>query len=125
MAMPEVVTELTEGSRVILSPPPSLSFCCIAERRVIVPLLVPVADGLHIDLVHFGVVIMLNMMIGLALPPHGLLLFVVSSLTGTPLAAIYRETPIFLAALLVVLIATTFMPDIALTLPRLLGYAAR
>src|SRR5581483_9447107 len=45
---------------------------------VIVPLLVPVADALHIDLVHFGVVVMLNMMIGLALPPHGLLLFVIS-----------------------------------------------
>jgi C4-dicarboxylate transporter, DctM subunit len=92
---------------------------------VIVPLLVPVAEGLHIDLVHFGVVIMLNMMIGLALPPHGLLLFVISNLTGTSLAAIYRETPIFLAALLVVLLATTFVPDIALTLPRVLGYVVR
>ena len=90
---------------------------------VIVPLLVPVAEGLHIDLVHFGVVIMLNMMVGLALPPHGLLLFVISNLTGTSLAAIYRETPVFLAALLMLLIATTFVPDIALTLPRLLGYA--
>ncbi len=42
---------------------------------VIVPLLVPVAAGLGIDLVHFGVVVMLNMMVGLALPPHGLLLY--------------------------------------------------
>jgi TRAP-type C4-dicarboxylate transport system permease large subunit len=89
---------------------------------VIVPLLVPVAESLHIDLVHFGVVIMLNIMVGLALPPHGLLLFVVSNLTGTSLAAIFRETPIFLAAMLVMLIATTLVPDIALMLPRLLGY---
>jgi C4-dicarboxylate transporter, DctM subunit len=89
---------------------------------VIVPLLVPVAEGLHIDLVHFGVVIMLNIMVGLALPPHGLLLFVVSNLTGTSLAAIFRETPVFLAAMLVMLIATTLVPDIALMLPRLLGY---
>ena len=89
---------------------------------VVVPLLVPVAQGLGIDLVHFGVVIMMNMMIGLALPPHGLLLFVISNLTGTPLAAIFRETPIFLCAMLVMLLATTFMPAIALTLPRLLGY---
>jgi len=91
----------------------------------VLALLVPVAEGLHIDLVHFGVVIMLNMMIGLALPPHGLLLFVISNLTGTSLAAIYRETPVFLVALLALLIATTFVPDIALTLPRLLGYAVR
>jgi C4-dicarboxylate transporter DctM subunit len=89
---------------------------------VIVPLLVPVAESLHIDLVHFGVVIMLNIMVGLALPPHGLLLFVVSNLTGTSLAAIFRETPIFLGAMLLMLIATTLVPDIALMLPRLLGY---
>ena len=90
---------------------------------VIVPLLVPVADGLHIDLVHFGVVVMLNMMIGLALPPHGLLLFVISNLTGTSLAEIFRETPIFIVTMLVMLIATTLVPDIALTLPRIFGYS--
>jgi C4-dicarboxylate transporter DctM subunit len=90
---------------------------------VIVPLLVPVAEGLHIDLVHFGVVIMLNMMVGLALPPHGLLLFVISNLTGTSLGEIFRETPIFIVTMLIMLIATTLMPDIALTLPRIFGYA--
>jgi C4-dicarboxylate transporter, DctM subunit len=90
---------------------------------VIVPLLIPVAEGLHIDRIHFGVVIMLNMMIGLVLPPHGLLLFVIGNLTGTPLAAIFRETPVFLAAMLVMLVATTLVPDIALTLPRLFGYS--
>ena len=90
---------------------------------VIVPLLTPVAQSLHIDLVHFGVIIMLNMMIGLALPPHGLLLFVISNLTGTSLAAIFRETPIFIVTMLVMLIATTLIPDIALTLPRIFGYA--
>ena len=89
---------------------------------VIVPLLVPVADALHIDLIHFGVVIMLNIMVGLALPPHGLLLFVISNLTGTPLVAIFRETPIFLGAMLIMLIAITLVPEIALMLPRLLGY---
>ena len=54
---------------------------------VIVPLLTPVAQSLH-GPGDFGVIIMLNMMIGLALPPHGLLLFVISNLTGTSLAAI-------------------------------------
>ena len=52
---------------------------------VIVPLLVPIAQGLGIDLVHFGILIVVNMMVGLTLPPHGLLLFVMSGLTGTAL----------------------------------------
>jgi len=91
---------------------------------VIVPLLVPVARSLGIDVVHFGVVIVLNMMVGLALPPHGLLLFVINGLTGTPLADIFREMPIFVATMLLVLIAATLFPDLALTLPRLLGYAS-
>ena len=91
---------------------------------VIVPLLVPVAQSIGIDAVHFGVVVVLNMMIGLVLPPHGLLLFVVHGLTGTPLADIFREMPLFVAAMLVVLIAVTLCPDLALTVPRLFGYAA-
>ena len=89
---------------------------------VIVPLLVPVAAGLGIDLVHFGVVIMLNMMVGLALPPHGLLLFVISGLTGTSVGAIFREVPPFIATMIAVLLAVTLLPDIALTLPRAMGY---
>ncbi len=88
---------------------------------VIVPLLVPVAAGHGIDLVHFGVVIMLNMMVGLALPPHGLLLFVVSGLTGTSIGAIFREIPVFIATMIAVLLCVTLLPQIALTLPRLLG----
>jgi tripartite ATP-independent transporter DctM subunit len=91
---------------------------------VIVPLLVPVAQSLGIDVVHFGVVIVLNMMVGLALPPHGLLLFVMNGLTGTPLGEIFREMPAFVATMLAVLIATTLCPALALTVPRLLGYAA-
>jgi C4-dicarboxylate transporter, DctM subunit len=89
---------------------------------VIVPLLVPVADGLHIDLVHFGVVIMLNMMIGLALPPHGLLLFVISNLTGTALADIFREVPIFIVTMIAMLLIVTFVPDVVLWLPRIAGF---
>ena len=89
---------------------------------VIVPLLVPVAQGLGIDLVHFGVVIMLNMMVGLALPPHGLLLFVISGLTGTPIGAIFREIPVFIGTMILVLLAVTLLPALALSLPRMFGY---
>jgi C4-dicarboxylate transporter DctM subunit len=88
---------------------------------VIVPLLVPIAAGLGIDLVHFGIVVVLNMMVGLTLPPHGLLLFVMHGLTGTPLGEIFREVPPFIVAMLVVVLAVTFFPELALWLPRVAG----
>jgi C4-dicarboxylate transporter DctM subunit len=92
---------------------------------VIVPVLVPIAQALGIDLVHFGVVVMLNMMVGLALPPHGLLLFVISNLTGTSVGEIFREIPPFILVLIGMLLLTTFVPDIALTLPKIFGYTPR
>ncbi len=88
---------------------------------VIVPLLVPIAAGLNIDLVHFGILVVLNMMIGLTLPPHGLLLFVMSGLTGTPLAAIFVEVPPFILGMAAVVLLVTFVPDVALILPRWAG----
>ncbi len=89
---------------------------------VVVPVLVPVAQGLGIDLVHFGIVVMLNMMVGLALPPHGLLLFVISGLTGTPIGAVFREIPVFIGTMIVVLLAVTLVPELALMLPTAFGY---
>jgi tripartite ATP-independent transporter DctM subunit len=88
---------------------------------VIVPLLIPIAQQLGIDMVHFGIVIVLNMMVGLTLPPHGLLLFVMSGLTGTPLSEIFREIPPFIVAMLVVVFAVTFIPALALWLPTHAG----
>jgi tripartite ATP-independent transporter DctM subunit len=88
---------------------------------VIVPLLIPIAQALGIDLVHFGIVVVLNMMVGLTLPPHGLLLFVMSGLTGTPLGEIFREVPPFIVAMLIVVLAVTFLPGLALWLPTYAG----
>jgi C4-dicarboxylate transporter, DctM subunit len=88
---------------------------------VIVPLLVPIAQSLGIDLVHFGIVIVVNMMVGLTLPPHGLLLFVMSGLTGTPLAEIFREIPPFVVAMLGIVLLVTFFPEFALWVPRAAG----
>ena len=88
---------------------------------VVVPLLIPIAQGLGIDLVHFGIVVVLNMMIGLCLPPHGLLLFVMSGLTGTPLGEIFREVPPFIVAMAAVVLAVTFLPGLALWLPTAAG----
>jgi len=103
-----------------------LALACVLDAitmlLVLVPLLVPLAAGLGLDPVHFGVVVILNMMIGLALPPHGLLLFVMSGLTGTPLADIFREVMPFVAALLLVLALVTFVPALTLFVPRAFGY---
>lgn len=89
---------------------------------VFVPLLIPSARLLGIDLTYFGVVVTLNFMIGLITPPYGLLLFVMASLTRTPLAAIIREIWPFVLALSAVLALLTAFPAITLFLPRLFGY---
>lgn len=91
---------------------------------VIVPLLVPIAQSLGIDLVHFGILVVVNMMVGLTLPPHGLLLFVMAGLTRTPLAEIFREVPPFILGMLAVVVAVTFLPELALWLPRTAGLVA-
>jgi tripartite ATP-independent transporter DctM subunit len=89
---------------------------------VFVPMFLPTANALSIDLVHFGVVVILNMMIGLVTPPFGMLLFVTNALTGIPIRDMLREGWPFLAALLVVLLAITLFPDLVLWLPRTMGY---
>jgi tripartite ATP-independent transporter DctM subunit len=89
---------------------------------VLVPLLVPIAQTLGVDLVHFGVVIVVNMMIGLITPPYGVLLFIYAGLTRTPIRAIVRELAPFLVTLLGVLLLITVFPALVLGLPRLAGY---
>ncbi len=89
---------------------------------VLVPLLLPVARAVGVDLVHFGVVIVLNMMIGLLTPPYGVLLFVLSGLAGTPVKEIVRELVPFVLALIAVLFLITFVPSLVLALPMLAGY---
>ncbi|EBA08771.1 TRAP transporter large permease [Sagittula stellata] len=89
---------------------------------VIVPLFVPTCNLLGIDLVHFGVVIVVNCMIGLITPPYGILLFVINAVTGISLKDIIAEVLPFLAVLIAALLALIFFPGIVLFLPRLMGY---
>ncbi|OWU67304.1 permease [Roseovarius sp. 22II1-1F6A] len=89
---------------------------------VIIPLFIPTCRELGIDLVHFGVVIVVNTMIGLITPPYGVLLFVINAVTGIPLGSIIREIWAFLFVLVVALLAMILFPGIVLFLPRLLGY---
>jgi tripartite ATP-independent transporter DctM subunit len=92
---------------------------------VFVPMLLPAAKLLGIDLVHFGVLVVLNMMIGLIHPPFGMLLFVTKALTGIPIGDMMREGWLFLVMLLGLLIAMTVFPEIVLWLPQTMGYGAK
>lgn len=89
---------------------------------VIVPIFIPTAQALGLDMVHFGVVVVVNIMIGLITPPYGLLLFVVSNVARAPLWSIIRDTIPFLMVLIAALILITFVPDAVLWLPRQMGY---
>ena len=99
---------------------------CVLEGTaillIIVPVFIPTAQALGIDLVHFGVVVVVNIMIGLITPPYGLLLFIMSNISGEPLRDIVRECLPFLWAMIVALAIITFVPETVLWLPRLMGY---
>ncbi len=91
---------------------------------VFVPMLLPAAKLLGIDLVHFGVLVVLNMMIGLITPPFGMLLFVTKALTGIPIGEMVKEGWLFLLMLFALLLAITVFPQIVLWLPQSMGYGA-
>lgn len=90
-------------------------------QLIFVPILFPVARALGIDMVHFGLVVTFNMMIGLLTPPFGMLLFITSSVSGTPMKDIVREIIWPLVAMIVVLIVITYIPETVLFLPRAAG----
>ena len=89
---------------------------------VIVPLFIPTCRALGIDLVHFGVLVVVNSMIGLITPPYGMLLFVINAVTGIPLKEIIREIWTFLTVLVMALLILILFPGLVLWLPRLFGY---
>lgn len=89
---------------------------------IVVPILIPAVQAMGIDLIHFGVIAVVNSMLGLITPPYGLLLFITANITKQPLGAIVRDIWPFILALLFALGIITFVPDFVLFLPRLLGY---
>ena len=99
---------------------------CVLEGTtillIIVPVLIPTAQALGIDLVHFGVVVVINIMLGLITPPYGLLLFIMTRISGSPMKALIGDVMPFLYGLLLALALFTFAPEVVLWLPRLFGY---
>ncbi|WP_105431040.1 TRAP transporter large permease [Neorhizobium sp. T6_25] len=99
---------------------------CVLEGTaillIIVPVFIPTAQALGIDMVHFGVVVVVNIMLGLVTPPYGLLLFIMTNISGVPVKDIIRDAAPFIFWMVVSLVIITFVPDVVLWLPRLMGY---
>lgn len=89
---------------------------------VFVPMLLPAVKAVGVDLVHFGVLIVVNMMVGLITPPFGMLLFVTNALTQIPIKDMLREGWPFLIMLLGLVLLLTLFPQIVLWLPQSMGY---
>ena len=88
---------------------------------ILAPILFPIAVQLGIDPIHLGIIMVVNMEIGLITPPVGLNLFVTSAVTGMPLSEVIKAAMPWLMLLLGFLVIITYVPSVSLGLPRLLG----
>ena len=93
-----------------------------ASIVILAPLIAPIAWELGIDPLHIGLVICINLVVGLATPPFGITLFVTSPVAGVRIEDTVKEAIPFIAATICVLLLVTFCPKLVLFLPRLAGY---
>ena len=91
-----------------------------AAMIILAPLLVPVVVDLGVDPVHFGLVTIVNIMIGGVTPPFGSMMFTTCSITGTPIQDFTREILPFIGALIIALLVVTYIPNVVMFLPKLL-----
>ena len=94
----------------------------IASISILVPVLMPILVKVGIDPVHFGVVMTLNLMIGLLHPPLGMVLFVLSRIAKLSIERTTMAILPWLIPLMASLVAITFIPELTLWLPRTLGF---
>jgi C4-dicarboxylate transporter DctM subunit len=87
---------------------------------VLAPLLMPMMVSVGVDPIHLGVVMVLNLMVGLIHPPVGMNLFVVSAIGRIEVMPVFFEAIPYIILLLVLLVAITYVPQISLFLPNLL-----
>ncbi|WP_428699611.1 TRAP transporter large permease [Stappia sp.] len=92
----------------------------VAAITILVPVLLPIALKMNIDPVHFGVIVVLNLMIGLLTPPIGMVLYVLSRVAKLPFERCVSATLPFLVPLFLVLILVTFVPAVTMWLPTLI-----
>jgi C4-dicarboxylate transporter DctM subunit len=88
---------------------------------ILVPLFLPVIGQLGVDPVHFGIVVIANLMIGAITPPVGSMVFITATLARVPLATVFREIIPFTLVMLLVVLVLTYVPFISLWLPNLVG----
>ncbi len=88
---------------------------------VVLPILLPVVNALGINLVHFGVIFVVNTMIGMCTPPYGMLCFIAAGLVNAPLKGVFREVLPMCAMMLIVLVLVTYIPGIVTLIPSLMG----
>ena len=93
----------------------------VAGLLITVPVLLPAAIEFGVDPLHLGIVMILNLVLGLLTPPVGLVLYVLSSVTGSSVQTVTRGTVPFLIPLLITLLLITFIPAFSLWLPGFLG----
>lgn len=88
-----------------------------AILTLMLPVLLPIANVLGLDLVHFGVLVVLNLMIGQVTPPFGVCLFVISDVNKIKLEKLYQSILPFLIPLIATLFLVTYIPNIVTWLP--------
>jgi C4-dicarboxylate transporter DctM subunit len=88
----------------------------VSAILVLTPLLVPIADGLGIDLIHFGLIMTVNLSIGMFSPPFGLNIFVAQASLGVPTREIYKGVVPFLIVYVIGLMIITLIPEVSLVL---------
>jgi len=99
---------------------------CLLETTsailILSPILYPVAAAFGVDIVHFGIMMVINLAIGFITPPVGVNLFVACGIGGIPFMDLVKKIIPFLIALLISLLLITYIPDIVLLIPRMFGY---
>ena len=94
----------------------------LAIMIILVPILIPLLNAVGIDLLHFGIVLLVNLVIGQITPPVGVLMFVASSVSRTHLGLIVKEIGPFVLALIAALMVLTYVPALSVWLPRVLNH---
>ena len=92
----------------------------VTVKLLLVPILLPLVDSYGIDRVHFGIILQMSLILGMATPPLGIGLFVVTRISGAPLESVMRATVPYFVPLLIVLASLLWFPQLSLWLPNMI-----
>lgn len=92
----------------------------IAAILILVPVLMPVAESYGLDPLHVGVIIIINLAVGMVTPPYGITLFVASSIAERPVVKVAYKVMLPLAFMITILLIATYVPSLVTTLPELI-----